>query len=73
VVTIIASVLLDGVSKEYSPYSVRGQIKKFKEEGLEEKQDGWYLVPGKVDRVSYLLLVFFAATMLFLFLFGRAF
>jgi len=73
IVTIAASVLLDGFSKEYSPYSVRGQIKKFKEEGLEEKQDGWYLVPGKVDRVSYLLLVFFAATMLFLFLFGRAF
>ena len=73
VITILASVLIDGVKKEYSPYSVRGQIKKFADENREEKQDGWYLVPGKVDRVSYLLLVFFAATMLFLFLFGHAF
>jgi SSS family solute:Na+ symporter len=71
VVTITASLLIDGKSKEYSSYSVRGQIRKFKEEGLAEKQDGWYLVPGKVDRVSYLLIVFFVATILFLF--GRAF
>ena len=73
VITILASVVIDGTSTEYSPYTVRGQIRKFKEEGLAEKQDGWYLVPGKVDKVSYLLLVFFAATMLFLFLFGKAF
>jgi SSS family solute:Na+ symporter len=73
VITILASVLIDGVSTEYSPYTVKGQIRKFKEEGLAEKQEGWYLVPGKVDKVSYLLLVFFVATMLFLFLFGRAF
>jgi len=32
---------------------------------------GWYLVPGKVDKISYLLLVFFAATLLFLFQFER--
>ena len=73
VITILASVLIDGVSTEYSPYTVKGQIRKFKEEGLAEKQEGWYLVPGKVDKVSYLLLVFFGETMLFLFLFGRAF
>jgi SSS family solute:Na+ symporter len=73
VITILASVLLDGIKTEYSPYTIRGQIKKFRDEGRDEKQDGWYLVPGKVDRVSYLLLVFFAVTMLFLFLFGRAF
>jgi SSS family solute:Na+ symporter len=73
VITILASVILDGFRSEYSPYSIRGQIKKFKEEGLEEKQDGWYLIPGKVDRVSYLLIVFFVATLLFLFLFGKAF
>ena len=39
--------------------------------GLPEKQDGWYLVPGKVDKVSYLLLAFFVFTILFLFLFER--
>ncbi len=25
---------------------------------LEQKQDGWYLVPGKIDKKSYGLLVF---------------
>ena len=73
VVTITASLLIDGKSDEYSSYSVRGQIKSFAEEGRAEKQDGWYLVPGKIDKVSYLLIVFFVVTILFLFLFGRAF
>ncbi len=73
VVTILASVLIDGVSKEYSPYTIRGQIKLFRDENRAEKQDGWFLVPGKVDRISYLLLVFFVLVMAFLFLFGRAF
>jgi SSS family solute:Na+ symporter len=73
VFTILASLLIDGRSDEPSPYTIRGQIKKFRDEGLEEKQDGWYLVPGKIDKVSYLLLVFFAATMIFLFVFQNAF
>ena len=68
-VTIIASVLIDGKSDEYSPYTIKGQIRKFEEEGLEQKQEGWYLVPGKIDKASYGLIVFFVATMLFLFLF----
>ena len=69
VVTIIASVLIDGKSEDYSPYTIKGQIRKFEQEGLEQKQEGWYLVPGKIDKASYGLIVFFIATMLFLFLF----
>ena len=61
--------MVDGFKDEYSPYTVPGQIRKFKEEGLEEKQDGWYLVPGKVDKASYGLIIFFVATLAFLFLF----
>lgn len=57
----IASVLLDGFQKEYSQYTVRGQKEMFRREGLEEKVDGWYVVPGKVDRASYGLLVYFVA------------
>ena len=72
-ITILASVLIDGVNREYSPYTIRGQIRMFREESRKEKHNGWYVVPGKVDRFSYLLLVFFIATMLFLFLFERAF
>jgi len=54
-----ASILLDGFQKNWSPYSVPGQKALFRREGLAEKQDGWYVVPGKVDRASYGLLVYF--------------
>ena len=71
VVSISASLIIDGRQATYSPYTVKGQIEKFRVEGKAEKDGGWYLVPGKVDKISYLLLVFFAATVLFLFLFER--
>jgi SSS family solute:Na+ symporter len=71
VVSLLASRIIDGVQTDWSEYSIKGQKRKFKEEGLPEKENGWYLVPGKVDKVSYLLLVFFALTILFLFLFER--
>ncbi len=69
VVSIAASRLIDGPQTEWSEYSIKGQQRKFRDQGLPEKDGGWYLVPGKVDKVSYLLLVFFALTMLFLYLF----
>ncbi len=69
VVSIAASRLIDGPQAEWSEYSIKGQQRKFRDQGLPEKDGGWYLVPGKVDKVSYLLLVFFALTMLFLYLF----
>ena len=68
-ITTIASIAIDGFQKNWSEYSIRGQIEKFRNEGLEEKQDGWYRVPGRVDKVSYLLLVFFAFIIAFLLLF----
>ena len=71
IVTQLASRLLDGVQTDYSPYTIRGQIRKFRQEGLAEKEGGWYLVPGKVDRASYMLLVFFVGVILFLLLFER--
>ena len=69
VVSLLASRLIDGPQGEWSEFSIRGQQRKFAEEGLPEKDGGWYLVPGKVDSVSWLLLVFFAGTLLFLYLF----
>jgi len=69
VVSLVASRLIDGAQTEWSEYSIRGQQKKFRDAGLPEKDGGWYLVPGKVDRVSYLLLLFFVATIVFLYLF----
>jgi SSS family solute:Na+ symporter len=57
----VASLLIDGRQAEYSPYTVKGQLKKYKDEGLPEMQDGWYVVSGRVDKASYGLLVFFVA------------
>ena len=56
-----SSILLDGFQKEWSPYTVQGQKAMFKREGIPEKEGGWYVVPGMVDRASYGLLVYFVA------------
>ena len=66
VVSIIASLLLDGRQADYSPYTVRGQLRQFEEEGRPLKEGNWYVAPGKVDPVAYALLGFFVLTILFL-------
>ena len=68
-VSLVASLLIDGRQETWSPYTVRGQIEHFSREGLVEKDGGWYRVPGRVDRISWLLLVFFVAVLVFLYLF----
>ena len=69
VVTIIASIAIDGKKAEYSPYSIKGQIKAFADSGAATTENGWNLVPGKFDKVCYLLFAFFIFTLVFLFLF----
>jgi SSS family solute:Na+ symporter len=69
-VSWIASLLIDGRQSEWSEYSIKGQQKMFKEKGLPEKDGGWYRVPGKIDRASYGLLVFFVLTIAFLYWFN---
>jgi SSS family solute:Na+ symporter len=64
-----ASVLLDGWQQHYHPYTVRGQAILFAAENRPLKQDGWYLLPGKVDPWAYGLLVFFALSLFGLWLF----
>jgi SSS family solute:Na+ symporter len=68
-VSLGASLMLDGRQKEYSPYSVPGQLRMFKEQSLQEKDGHWYRVPGKVDPVSYWMLAFFVFTLCFLLVF----
>ena len=65
-VSIFASLLIDGRQAEWSVYSIPGQKAKFKAEGLPEKENGWYVVPGKLDGVSFYLLGFFVLTLVFL-------
>jgi SSS family solute:Na+ symporter len=57
----VASVLLDGWHREWSLYSVPGQLAYYREQGLPEKVDGWYVVAGRVDKASYGLLIYFVA------------
>ena len=71
VVSLSTSLIIDGRQKSYSPYTIIGQIEKFRNENAASQDGGWYLLAGKVDKVSYLLLAFFVATLLFLFLFER--
>lgn len=70
VVSWLASLMLDGRQAEYSPYTVKGQKLRFSEEGLPEKDNGWYVIPGRVDGVSYYLLAMFVGTLAFLYLFN---
>ncbi len=55
----VSSIVLDGFQSEYHSHTVRGQLRGYEEKGLPMKQDGWYVVAGKVDKASYILLVFF--------------
>ena len=66
IITIIASRIIDGKQHELSEYTVKGQQLKFAREGLAEKENGWYRIPGKVDRVNYWLFAFFILTLIFL-------
>jgi SSS family solute:Na+ symporter len=70
-VSIPASILRDGYQKEWSEYSVKGQQAIFRQTGKPEKIDGWYAVPGKLDKVSYYLIGFFVFTCVFLLLIER--
>lgn len=72
VVGWLASVLLGGFQTEDHPYTVAGQKEIFRRENRPEKVDGWYQVPGKVDKSSYLLLVFFAISLVSLWAFNAS-
>ena len=58
-VSLVASFALDGRQKHYSLWTVQGQKEEFARKGLPEKRDGWYVIPGKIDRSSWYLLVYF--------------
>ncbi len=72
-VSLTASLILDGKQSEYSPYSVRGQQAQFEANGTPIKEGNWYVLPGRVDKISWWLLVFIVFTVGFLYAFGVAF
>lgn len=67
VITLLASRIIDGRQETFSPFTVMGQIAAFRDEGRAEKDGSWFLVPGKIDAISWLLLVFFALVLLSLY------
>lgn len=70
VVALVVSLLADKKSEGWHEHSVPGQIAKFRAESLDEKAGGWYVVPGKVDKASWGLLVVFGLSIAFLAYFG---
>jgi len=61
--SISVSILLDGFQENYSKYTIKGQLKDFIENDKPQKENGWYLVPGKVDSINYLLMLFFVLSL----------
>jgi len=66
VVAWSVSVALDGFKKDWHQHSVPGQIQMFKDQGKDMQSDGWYVVPGKVEPVVWLLPIFFVGIIAFL-------
>lgn len=64
-----ASLALTGRQAAYSPYSVKGMLALTAAQGLPAAENGWQRLPGRIDRASYWLLAFFAATIAFLWAF----
>lgn len=70
-----ASIAFEGLKSEWHEQTVPGQIRRFREKHLNEKVDGWFVVPGRVDTACWFLFVFFGLTIAFLLAFaayGRA-
>ena len=59
VVGWVASLMFDGRQESWHSYTVKGQLRDHEASGLPDKENGWYVVSGKVDKASYALLVFF--------------
>ena len=67
-----ASLILDGKQAQWHPYTVPGQQALYADENRATMEDGWHLLPGKIDRSSYGLLVFFVICLSALYLFNNA-
>ncbi|KUR70043.1 sodium transporter [Novosphingobium fuchskuhlense] len=65
-VTLLASQMLHGSKSDWHEYTVPGQRLRFIREGLPQMQDGWHLVPGRIDRPVWGLLVWFGLIVAFL-------
>ena len=70
-VSISASIATTGFQSDWHEHSVPGQKIRFAREGLPVKDGNWYLMPGGVEKVTWLLPVLFIGIILFLIGFGN--
>jgi SSS family solute:Na+ symporter len=61
--------MADKLNTPDTVFRVRKQY--FSENSLPEKENGWYLVPGRIDKQTYWLLVYFVGTVVALYLFNQ--
>ncbi|MGY3571192.1 sodium/solute symporter [Vibrio sp. SCSIO 43135] len=66
VVAYAASLLLTGKQEEMHLYTIKGQQAEYARLNKPVKQDGWYVIPGKIDAPCYGLLVMFVFSLIFL-------
>ncbi|MGI9877921.1 sodium:solute symporter family transporter [Vibrio chagasii] len=59
IIAYAASLLLTGKQKEMHLYTVKGQQAEYARLNKPIKEDGWYVVPGKIDAPCWGLLVMF--------------
>lgn len=64
-----ASIVLDGYKEEPHEYSINGQKHLFAVQGRKAQEEGWYVLPGSLDRQSLWLFLFFCLNLLITFLF----
>jgi SSS family solute:Na+ symporter len=60
----LASLVLTGRQAEWHPLTVPGQRRLFAREGIPTEEEGWSRLPGKIDRVSWSLPLYFALLLL---------
>lgn len=68
-----ASRLTHGRQLRWSEYSIPGQQQLFRSNSQPTTEDGWYRVPGKIDRPSWLLLAYLLVTIAILVVVEHAF
>ena len=66
----LVSIMTGGEKKEISMYTIKGQKAYFEENNINEMEDGVYVLPGKFEKVSYLLILFFIVVIVLLYLLG---
>lgn len=65
-VAYVASLVLTGKQYEMHLYTIKGQQAEYARLNKPIKEDGWYVVPGKIDAPCYGLLVMFVFSLVLL-------